>query len=203
MDKPNWAMIDRHATETPAKSAHLIHDLNKSAGLLCYELCKEQGMGSPELDRLVHLTTWRTCFWRTTRFHAGQRLRQPRQGVPVLERALADPGRIEALLDHPLLEVMAVKRRIENPLGFAWSRENVSQISPTVGCVDTIIGNNNLIVHQLLKQKASPYPVLLTLFRRPRAWSRETAQPQWRSVKVAEKLQGGATQMPAPPLCPR
>jgi hypothetical protein len=30
-------------------------------------------------------------------------------------------GQIEKLLDHPLLEVMAVKRRIENPLGFEWS----------------------------------------------------------------------------------
>src|SRR5437764_10949187 len=37
LDKPNWAVIDHHATETPAKSAILIHDLNKSAGLLCYE----------------------------------------------------------------------------------------------------------------------------------------------------------------------
>ena len=29
-----------------------------------------------------------------------------------------------------------------------------------------IIGNNNLIVHQMLEEKATPYPVLLTLFRR-------------------------------------
>ena len=55
LDRPNWVVIDHHTTDAPAKSAHLIHDLNKSAGLLCYELCKEAGLGSPELDRLVHL----------------------------------------------------------------------------------------------------------------------------------------------------
>jgi len=48
-------VIDHHATEAPAKNALLIHDLNKSAGLLCYELCRQHGLGSPELDRLVHL----------------------------------------------------------------------------------------------------------------------------------------------------
>ena len=39
-------------------------------------------------------------------------------------------GEIEKLLDHPLLEVMAVKRRIENPLGFEWSKENVIEYQP-------------------------------------------------------------------------
>ena len=29
--------------------------MSKSAGLLCYELCRQQGLGSPALDRLVHL----------------------------------------------------------------------------------------------------------------------------------------------------
>src|SRR6185295_4679710 len=55
MDKPNWTIIDHHATEAQPKNALLIHDLTKSAGLLCYELCKEHGLGSPALDRLVHL----------------------------------------------------------------------------------------------------------------------------------------------------
>ena len=75
-------------------------------------------------------------------------------------------GNLERLLNHPLLEVMEVKRRVENPLGFVWSRKNITEISPIVGFVDTVIGNNNLIVHQLLEEKASPYPVLITLFRR-------------------------------------
>jgi hypothetical protein len=87
---------------------------------------------------------------------------------------------------------MAVKRRVENPLGFEWSKANVSEISPTVGYVETVVGNNNLIVHQLLEQGATKYPVLLTLFRR----ANNTVIASLRSrngeaLKIAEKLQGG------------
>src|SRR2546430_11543317 len=46
LDKPNWVVIDHHATETAPKNARLIHDLNKSAGLPCYELCREHGLAS-------------------------------------------------------------------------------------------------------------------------------------------------------------
>jgi oligoribonuclease NrnB/cAMP/cGMP phosphodiesterase (DHH superfamily) len=56
MDRPNWVIIDHHANETPPKNALFIHDLTKSAGLICYELCRQQGLGSPALDRLVHLS---------------------------------------------------------------------------------------------------------------------------------------------------
>ena len=56
MDRPNWVIIDHHANDIPPKNALFIHDLNKSASLICYELCKQQGLGSPELDRLVHLS---------------------------------------------------------------------------------------------------------------------------------------------------
>src|SRR6266705_1729077 len=42
LDKPNWAIIDHHVTETAPKNATLIHDINKSAALLCYEHCCEQ-----------------------------------------------------------------------------------------------------------------------------------------------------------------
>ena len=38
------------------KNALFISGLNKSAALLCYELCRQQGLASPALDRLVHLT---------------------------------------------------------------------------------------------------------------------------------------------------
>ena len=56
VDKPNWVVIDHHATDHSPRNATLIHDLGKSAGLLCYELCREQGLGSPALDRLVHFS---------------------------------------------------------------------------------------------------------------------------------------------------
>jgi hypothetical protein len=105
--------------------------------------------------------------------------------------ALLD-GQIEKLLDHPLLEVMEVKRRIENPLGLAWSKTKIAEISPTVGFVDTVIGNNNLIVHQLLEQQATTYPVLLTLFRRANGVIIASLRSRnGEALKVAEKLQGG------------
>jgi nanoRNase/pAp phosphatase (c-di-AMP/oligoRNAs hydrolase) len=145
LDKPDWVVIDHHATDAQPKNAILIHDLGKSAGLLCYELCKEHGLGSPELDRLIHLNN-----------------------------------------------VMAVKRRIEDPMGLAWSKANVLEISPAVGYVDTVVGNTNLIVHQLLEKQETKYPVLMTLFRK----ANNTVVVSLRSrngeaLKVAEKLQGG------------
>ena len=87
---------------------------------------------------------------------------------------------------------MAVKRRVENPLGFAWSKDNITEISPAVGFVDTVIGNNNLIVHQLLEQQATRYPVLITLFRRTTGVIIASLRSRnGEALKVAEKLQGG------------
>lgn len=193
LDKPNWVVIDHHITEAPAKNAHLIHDLSKSAGLLCYELCQQAGLGSPELDRLVHLNNVADLFLEDDPdFILASDYANL---VKVYQfwniHALLD-GRLEKLLDHPLLEVMAVKRRVENPIGFTWSKDNVTQISPTVGFVDTVIGNNNLIVHQLLEEKATPYPVLLTLFRRTNGIIIVSLRSlNGEALKVAEKLQGG------------
>lgn len=193
MDKPNWVIIDHHAIEAPPKQAQLIHDLNKSAGLLCYELCRQQGLGSPELDRLVHLNNVADLFLEDdpdfilASDYANLVKIYQFWNLHALVR-----GKIEQLLDHPLLEVMAVKRRIEDPIGLAWSSENIIQLSPTVGYVETVLGNNNLIVHQLLERAVTPFPVLLTLFRR----SNGTIIASLRSrngeaLKVAEKLQGG------------
>src|SRR5580698_7618188 len=193
LDKPDWVVIDHHATEAPAKSAHLIHNLNKSAGLLCYELCKEAELGSPELDRLVHLNNVADLFLEDDPDFV--LASDYANLVKVYQfwnlHALLD-GRLEKLLDHPLLEVMAVKRRVENPIGYTWGKENVTQITPAVGYVETIIGNNNLIVHQMLEEKATPYPVLLTLFRRANGVIIVSLRSRnGEALKVAEKLQGG------------
>ena len=112
-------------------------------------------------------------------------------------------GDIEKLLDHPLLEVMAVKRRIENPLGFEWSKSNVTEISPTIGFVDTVVGNNNLIVHQLLEQSATKYPVLVTLFRRGNAVFASFRSRNGEALKVAEKFQGGGHANAAGAILPK
>jgi oligoribonuclease NrnB/cAMP/cGMP phosphodiesterase (DHH superfamily) len=193
MDKPNWVIVDHHATETAPKNAHLVHDLNKSAGLLCYELCKEHGIQSPELDRLVHLNNVSDLFLEDDPdFILASDYANLVKVYQFWNLHTLLNGKIEKLLNHPLLEVMAIKRRVENPIGFDWSKANITEISPTVGFVDTVIGNNNLIVHQLLEQQATRFPVLVTLFKR----TNNLVIASFRSrngeaLKIAEKLQGG------------
>jgi len=193
LDKANWLIVDHHATDVMPKKAELIHDLNKSAGLLAYELCKEHGLASPELDRLVHLNNVSDLFLESDpEFVLANDYANL---VKVYQfwnlHALID-GQLERLLNHALLEVMAIKRKIEDPLGLEWSRKNVIEISPTVGFVDTVVGNNNLIVHQLLEQQATRFPVLLTLFRRTNGTMIVSLRSRnGEAIKVAEKLQGG------------
>jgi len=193
MDKPNWVIVDHHVTEAKPQHADLIHDVNKSAGLLCYDLCREQGLGSPTLDRLVHLNNVSDLFLEDDPDFvlAGDYANLVKvYGFWNLHALLG--GELEKLLDHPLLEVMAIKRRLEDPLGFEWSKSNIAEISPTVGFVDTVIGNNNLIVHQLLEQQASRYPVLVTMFRRTNGIVIASLRSRnGEAIKVAEKLQGG------------
>jgi nanoRNase/pAp phosphatase (c-di-AMP/oligoRNAs hydrolase) len=193
LDKIDWLVIDHHATEAQPKTARLIHDLQKSASLLCYELCQQNGLGSPELDRIVKLTNVGDLFLEDD----PDFVLASDYGNLVKTynfwnlHALID-GKLESLLDHPLLQVMEVKRRIEDPLGLEWSKKNVVELSPTIGFVDTVVGNNNLIIHQLLDQQSIKYPVLITLFRK----GNNTVIVSLRSrngeaLKVAEKLQGG------------
>lgn len=205
LDRPDWLVLDHHATETPAKQAQLIHDLGKSASLLCYELCCAHGLGKPELDRLVRLSNAADLFL-----------------VDEPDFALASDyanlikvygfwniheligGNPERLLDHPLLEVMSVKRRVEDPLGFEWSRKHVVDITPTIGFVDSIVGNTNSIVHRLLKEQATPYSVLVTLFVK----ANRTVIASFRSangeaLRVAQKFQGGGHANAAGATLPR
>jgi hypothetical protein len=193
LDKPGWVVIDHHATEFQAKAARLIHDVTKSAGTLCYELCRQNGLASPELDRLIHLNDVTDLFLADDPdFVLANDYGNLVKTYGFWNLHAVIDGQLERLLGHPLLEVMAVKRRIEDPLGYEWSKANVAKISATVGFVDTVVGNNNLIVHQLLEKKDTPYPVLLTLFRK----ANNTVVVSLRSrggeaLKIAEKLQGG------------
>ncbi len=192
-DKPNWAVIDHHVTEVTPQHVVLVHDVTKSAGLLCYELCREYGLASPALDRLLHLNNVADLFLEDDPdfILAGDYANLVKIYQFWNLHALIG-GEIEKLLDHPLLEVMATKRRIEDPLGFEWSKSKVSQISPAVGYVDTVVGNNNLIVHQLLEQQATRFPVLVTLFRRANGTIIASLRSRnGEALKIAEKLQGG------------
>jgi nanoRNase/pAp phosphatase (c-di-AMP/oligoRNAs hydrolase) len=193
LDKPNWVVIDHHATDAIPKSVHLIHDLKKSAGLLCYELCQQQGLGSPELDRLVHLNDVADLFLEDDPdFMRASDYANLVKSYQFWNLYALLNGEIERLLDHPLLEVMEVKRRVENPLGLEWSKRNVTEISPAVGFVETVIGNNNLIVHQLLEEQATRFPVLVTLFRRANNLIIASFRSRnGEALKTAEKFQGG------------
>jgi len=204
LDKMDWVIIDHHVTETAPKHAQLIHDVNKSAASLCYELCRQQGVGSPALDRLVHLNNVADLFLEDDPDFAiagdYANLVKTYQFWNLHEIIGGD---IEKLLDHPLLEVMAVKRRIENPLGFEWSKANIAEISLTIGFVDTVVGNNNLIVHQLLEQSATKYPVLVTLFRRGNAVFASFRSRNGEAIRVAEKFQGGGHANAAGAILPK
>ena len=193
LDRPNWTVIDHHATDCVPKKAQFVHDLKKSAGLLCYEICRDHGLASPELDRLVHLNNVADLFLESDPDFvlANDYANLVKvYGFWNLHSLLG--SRLESLLDHPLLEVMATKRRIEDPLGFNWSGQNVEEIAPSIGYVATVVGNNNLIVHQLLEKQVTPYTVLLTLFRRPNgAVIASFRSRNGEALKVAEKFQGG------------
>ena len=205
MDKPEWIVIDHHITDTPPKNAALIHDINKSAGLLCYELCKENGVESPALDRLVHLNNVADLFLENDPdFVMATDYANLVKIYQFWNLHTLIGGDLENLINHPLLEVMAVKRRIEDPLGFEWSKKNIAEISPSIGLVDTIVGNTNIIVHQLLERKATKYDVLITLFKR----ANNLVIASFRSrngeaLKVAEKFQGGGHANAAGALMPK
>jgi oligoribonuclease NrnB/cAMP/cGMP phosphodiesterase (DHH superfamily) len=194
MDRENWVIIDHHVSEARPKTATLIHDTNKSAALLCYELCQQQGLGSAALDRLIHLSNVADLFLEEDPdFALANDYANLVKTYQFWNLHALIAGRIEKLLDHPLLEVMAVKRRIEDPLGLEWSKANVTEISPTVGFVDTVVGNTNLIVHRLLEQQATKYPVLVTLFRRATGVviASLRSRNDGEALRVAERLQGG------------
>jgi oligoribonuclease NrnB/cAMP/cGMP phosphodiesterase (DHH superfamily) len=205
LDRQNWAIIDHHATEAKAQRATLIHDTSKSAGLLCYELCQMEGLGSPELDRLVHLSNVADLFLEDDPdFELASDYANLVKIYQFWNLHTLIKGEIEKLLDHPLLEVMAVKRRIEDPIGFAWSRENIMEISPEVGLVDTVIGNNNLIVHQLLERQVNRFPVLVTIFRRANGVTIASFRSRnGEALKTAEKLQGGGHANASAAILPR
>ncbi|HZI32857.1 MAG TPA: DHH family phosphoesterase [Candidatus Binatia bacterium] len=192
LDKPGWLVVDHHVTETAPKKAQLHHDVNKSAGLLCYELCREHGLNSPTLDRLVQLNNVSDLFLENDPdFDVAGDYASLVKSYSFWTLHTLIGGELEKLLDHPLLEVMAVKRRIEDPIGFEWSKKNIVELSSTVGFVNNIVGNTNQVVHKLLESQATRFTVLVTLFRRSNAIFASFRSRNGEALKVAEKFQGG------------
>lgn len=193
LDKPDWVIIDHHPVEATPQHARLIHDVNKSAGTLCYDLCREQGLGSPALDRLVHWNNVSDLFLEhDPDFVVASDYANLVKVYNFWNLHALVEGEPERLADHPLLEVMAVKRRVEDPIGFEWSRRNVIELSPIVGFVDTVVGNTNLIVHRLLESGSTRFPVLLTMFKKANNQMIVSLRSKNNeALKIAEKLQGG------------
>jgi oligoribonuclease NrnB/cAMP/cGMP phosphodiesterase (DHH superfamily) len=205
LDRANWAFFDHHVTDARPKQAQLIHDIEKSAGRIVYDVCNENGIQSPEMDRLVRLSNIADLFLEDDPefIIAGDYANLVKTyGFWNLHTLVK--GKIECLLDNPLMEIMDVKRRIEDPIGFAWSRDNVVEIAPTVGYVETVVGNNNLIVHRMLEEKVTPYPVLITLFRRSNGVVIASLRSRnGEAMKMAARLQGGGHANAAAAMLPK
>jgi hypothetical protein len=85
-----------------------------------------------------------------------------------------------------------MKRAIEDPIGLAWARDHLTRLSDEVGLVETLLGNSNLILHQLLDEPGQPFRVLLTLYRRGNgAYLVSLRSRDGTAGRIAERLQGG------------
>lgn len=205
MDRPHWVIIDHHPFDAPPRQARFIHDPHKSAALLCYELCRQAGLGSPELDRLVHLNNVADLFLDDDpEFELATDYANLVKIYGFWNLLTLVEGRVERLLDHPLLEVMRVKRQVENPIGLAWSRSRIIEITPNVGLVETVVGNPNLIVHTLLDDPHVRYPVLLSVIRRGNgSLAISLRSRNGEAGPLAVRLQGGGHPNAAAATLPR
>ncbi len=205
LDRPDWLIVDHHPMDAGPRTARVIHDLNKSAARLCAELCREHGVGSEALDRLVGLTDVGDLFLEDhPDFELSQEYGSLVKTYSFWNLSRLIEGDLERLLDHPLLEVIRTKRRIEDPMGLEWSRSRIASLSPEVGFVDVVVGNANLIVHELLKSPDCSHPVLLTLTRKGTGGIVASLRSRGgQALPVAQKLQGGGHPNAAGATLPR
>lgn len=193
LDKPNWVIVDHHPAEAQPRHADLIHDATKSASLIAYGLCQQRGLTSPALDRLVHLSNVADLFLEhDPDFQLANDYANLVRVYGFWNLHDLLQGQIEALLDHPLLEVMRVKRAVEDPLGLEWSSRHIHEITPKLAVVDTVVGNTNLIIHQMLDRPSNPYDVLITLNRGgTNSFLASLRSRKGEALRIATKLQGG------------
>jgi hypothetical protein len=193
LDRPNWVIFDHHPFDPQPKSARLIHAPDKSAALLACEICREHGLTNDKLERLVQLSNTADLFLANNpEFdEAGDYASLVKHyGFWTVWRLVG--GEPEGLVDHPLLQVVRMKRAIEDPIGLAWARDHLTRLSDEVGLVETLLGNSNLILHQLLDEPGQPFRVLLTLYRRGNgAYLVSLRSRDGTAGRIAERLQGG------------
>ena len=192
MDRDNWLIVDHHQTDVEPQRARLILDHSKSASLLCYELCKEHGLGNEKLDRLVHFTNVGDLFLTddphfTESIDYGSLIKQ----YMFWNIAKLIEGDLESLVDHPLIEVIATRRRIENPIGYEYAKAHITPLSDTVAMIESPIGDTNAVVHQMLTEEITSQPVILTAVTRNRSVSVSLRSRNGEALAVAKLLQGG------------
>jgi oligoribonuclease NrnB/cAMP/cGMP phosphodiesterase (DHH superfamily) len=192
MDRDNWLIVDHHQTDVEPQRARLILDHSKSASLLCYELCKEHGLGNEKLDRLVHFTNVGDLFLTddphfTESIDYGSLIKQ----YMFWNIAKLIEGDLESLVDHPLIEVIATRRRIENPIGYEYAKAHITPLSDTVAMIESPIGDTNAVVHQMLTEGITTQPVILTMVTRNRSVSVSLRSRNGEALAVAKLLQGG------------
>jgi oligoribonuclease NrnB/cAMP/cGMP phosphodiesterase (DHH superfamily) len=205
LDKSGWLVVDHHTTTNAPKQAQLIHDVTKSAGLLVYELCRADGVASPALDRLVQLNNIADLFLEDDPdFVTAQDYASLVKTYGFWDLHAVLGGDLEKLIDHPLLEVIQVKRRIEDPIGYDWSRQHVTAVTKQLGYVETCVGNTNLIVYQLLDREATSHTTLVTLFRKANGLIVASFRSRDGSaLKIASQFQGGGHPNAAGATLPR
>ncbi len=192
MDRDNWLIVDHHQTDVDPQRARLILDHSKSASLLCYELCKEHGLGNEKLDRLVHFTNVGDLYLTddphfTESIDYGSLIKQ----YMFWNIAKLIEGNLESLVDHPLIEVIATRRRIENPIGYEYAKAHITPLSDTVAMIESPIGDTNAVVHQMLTEEIISQPVILTAVTRNRSVSVSLRSRNGEALPVAKLLQGG------------
>ena len=193
MDRINWVIIDHHITSVKPTKARLVHDESKSACMLAYGLCKDHGLQSDALDRLVHLANVGDLFLRDDPdFEIANDYGSLVKTYGFWNVYSVVDGDPEKLLDHPLVEVMRVKREVEDPMGLKWSRKNIQEITPEVGLVKTVVGNSNVILNHLLREESQPYKVLIMLNRiGNNQFMVSLRSSNGEALRMAKQLQGG------------
>ncbi|MCS1408792.1 MAG: hypothetical protein M2R45_01969 [Verrucomicrobia subdivision 3 bacterium] len=205
IDREGWVVFDHHITEHQPESTMLIHDTNHSAAKLCYNLLASHSEGNGPLKRLVELTNIADLYLNEhPEFNLASEYAQLVKTYHFRPLYRLVGNNLESLLDHPLLEIMRLKRKVENPIGLNWSRNHITKITPEIGYVATTIGDTNYIIHHLLESDEVPYTSLVTLFKKPNSpVTVSICSQNGEALTLAKSLQGGGHPNAAGSTLPR
>lgn len=205
VDRKNWVIVDHHIAEHRPEFATLIHDAGYSAAQLCYELLAKHGGGNEILRRLADLANVADLYLSDhPEFNLASEYARIVKTYHFRPLYKLFGNRLESLLDHPLLEIMSLKRKIEDPIGFHWSKDRVTTITTELGYVETSIGDVNYILHRLLENKHTPHVALFALSKKPGGpVTMSIRSRNGEALKIAKTLQGGGHPNAAGAMLPR